>query len=383
MKTYCKHSDPSDLSTIEKYIWQTLTCKRLCRKDYAKFVSKYSFFSFRTIQRFAKEHHTEHFIPIVHEIAKEVRERILNKNLDLPKVKYKLKTDPVSLKVRELGIESPMQQIMEHVAVGCLEELFKKKFCYYQCASIKGKGQSFGVKALQKWVRRQKFRHFGKLDVRKCFQSIEVEVVMKFLERDIRKNKLLLWFIKDLLKLHEKGLIIGSLLSQNLCNYLLSYAYRFVSSLFKERRDKRKRLIFKVLFFMDDIFLCGMDRRDLTLAVNKLISFFKEKIHLDIKSTWNIRDLCLNPIDMMGFKIKKNGKVKIRSKVFLRARKAFLNFNGSLKMSRRVSSYFGYFKRTGVKILKTFENTVNIELTKMKAADIISVYSRREILCAA
>lgn len=385
MKTCCKKSDPSDLQTILKYTWQTLSTEKLRRRDYSSFVAGYDpGLSAKAVRRYAAAKELWRLEPAVVAIALDIKARIEKRALGLPPVRLRERRDGMCGKVRVIGVESVLQQIMEHVAVGCLEELWRKKLVYHQYASIQGKGQWAGARTLQRWVKRKRFRYFVKLDVRKCFPSIRHEVAMRFLRHDIGKNRLLLWFAAELLKNHGDGLLIGSLLSQFLCNYLMSFAYRHAMDLFKARRGKRKWLLCCGLFYMDDVFLAGGDRRDVKMAVRAMIRFFRDGLGLSIKPDWHIKNIFGEPIDMMGYKIKRGGRLKVRGRIFLRARRAFARFDGSLRMARKISSYYGYLKHCGIKIFQLQSGRMlKVENVKNAAANVVSLYDRRNVLCAA
>ncbi len=388
MKTWCRNVDPSDVKTIEPLIYQALQPK-LKRKDYSEFTAQYCTLSGKEIRQ--RAHQALGLYPelatAVHLIALDIAARIRGGDLMLAQIRYESRTDGLSKKTRIIGIESVMQQLMEHVAVGCMHELWEKKYEAHQYASIKGKGQLKGVKQIRKWTQQGLTPHFTKLDVRQCFRSLSRNTAMKWLRRDIGKNERLLWFVDSLLRMHGEGLVIGSLLSQFLCNYFMSYAYRYVMGLHKERRGKRIKLVNCALFYMDDIMLAGKDRRNLLMAVRKLIRFLKQSFGLDVKPGWHIRRHKDCGIDMMGYVVTAAGRIKVRGRVFLRARRAFVRSakgDDRPKTQRRVSAYYGFFKAARIKSFRTPERlTVNIHSIQVKASILTAKEARREMLCAA
>ena len=391
MKTYCKHADPTDLQIIERYVFEAMSGK-LQRKDYSEFVSKYCPISGKEIRKRARDAIT--WYPELEQavalISREIAAQIRARRLDLPPVRYSERHDGMCHKVRKIGLMSVMQQLMEHVAVGCMEELWAAKYEYHQYASIRGKGQLKGARTIQKWAKRGRTRHFVKLDVRQCFRSLTRKTCMKWLRRDIGKNRLLLWLVEELLKMHGDGLIIGSLLSQFLCNYFMSYGYRFVLGLHKTRRGKRVRLVACALFYMDDILLAGPDRRNLVMAVRKLVAFMRESFGLDIKPGWNVRRHEDAGIDMMGYVVTARGRLKIRRRVFIRARRSFRRtWNGDRRLitQYRVGAYYGYFKAAKIHRLRPARRTdpacIGIESTQRQAGIIIGTAMRRDLSCAA
>lgn len=92
-------------------------------------------------------------------------------------------------KERNLEIESYEHQIFDHLADLGLQELFEKKFGTWQCASIKGRGQLYTKKGVEKWIRTdpQGTKVAIQCDVRKCYQNIDIDVLIAMLERDIHK----------------------------------------------------------------------------------------------------------------------------------------------------------------------------------------------------
>ena len=394
MKTYCKGVDPSDVKTIEPFVYGALSDK-LKRKDYSEFTARYCELDGREIRKLARSGGKAHpaIMKAVNLICQDISARIRMQDLQLEQIRYSKRTDGLSRKTRIIGVESVMQQLMEHVAVGCMKDLWQAKYAYHQYASIKGRGQLKGAKQIQKWTKSGKTKYFVKLDVRKCFQSLKREMCMRWLNRDIGKNSLMLWFVNELLMMHGDGLVIGSLLSQFLCNYFMSYAYRFIMDLHKERRGKRVNLCSASLFYMDDILLCGKDRRNLVMAVRKLIRYMKSAFGLELKEDWHVRDHEHCGIDMMGYVVTAKARIKIRPRVFIRARRAFLRSaagDNRLKIQSRVSAYYGFFKAAGIRMIRKPREAgeekcavISIRAIQKKASILTAQEARRELSCAA
>ena len=107
-----------------------------------------------------------------------------------------------------------------------------------QCASIKGKGCIYGVRKIRRWLRNKSLKYFAKTDIRKCYESIDRKMLMDFLRKRI-KNDLLLWLIETLISTFDKGLSIGSYLSQFLCNIYLSQLYHEISHMHRYRKKRK------------------------------------------------------------------------------------------------------------------------------------------------
>jgi hypothetical protein len=394
VKTYCKNIDVENVKTIYPFVLGCFEGKWR-RTDFQKLLSNYSARNLSDIRRLIDIGKKAELYDDVKLIAADIAQRIRARDLRLEPVRYSQRRDGISGKLRDIGVETVLHQCCDHVAVGCMRELFDAKAEYYQCASIKGKGQIFGKNAIQRFVRQdataasdarnhgrkhtRKSAYFVKADIRKCYPSMSREMLIRLLDRDIHKNKTLLWFVDELLATHSDGLIIGSLLSQFLCNYALSYAYREIAALHKERRGKKMRLVNFQLFYMDDMLFMGSSRRDLKMAVRHLERYLRDNLGLSIKPAWHIKELAHEPIDMMGYVIHANGCATIRAGIFLRARRAFTMAarRMNLDIARRVVSYHGYFIHTNSKRISA---KLNVERIAHTAQRYISEHEKRETL---
>lgn len=361
MKTYCKDADPTNVSFIEPAVWDAFRHKWK-RFDYGSFLAAYGGMTYEEAHTHALNHEYEAFSGAIRAICEEISSRIKARSLDLGPVRYEWRVDGSSGKRREIGIETVMHQIMEHVAVHCLKPLFKARIEDCEYASIKGRGQERGAKRIASWViqdnknawyaaehgfsysRSTEFYVQG--DIRKCYPSMKIPMIMGLLRHDIGKNEVLLWFVEELLKMHTKGLIIGSLLSQFLCNYITSFAIREVFAWKKIRRGKSFQLIHHQLWYMDDFILTGPDRRNVKMAYNKLTGFLLRRFGLELKPAY-VRRWTDSPPDIMGYVIHADGTITIRDHIFIRAKRAFTRAAGktvlAIPQARSIISYKGRF----------------------------------------
>lgn len=367
MKTYCKEKLMQDREFCFNRVKMAFKGK-WHRWNYQKALSHYCNLPVKKVHDIiatGRKNELEYGLyAIVDEFQMELRQR----HFEMRPIHYQARVDGLSGKTRVIGIMSVKQQCIEHIIVGALMPLFDAKIERHQYASIEGRGQVAGMKQIRKWVRSDNYtakcahRHnqkydrkcayFVKLDIAKCFPSITGETVMKYLKHDISKNDELLWAVNEMLKTHEansQGLVIGSLLSQFICNYLLSHVYRFAMGLHKIRRGKRIRFVSHALFFMDDAVLFGAVRSYLFCAIKAVIRYAKAQIGLTVKPNWHIRCINDTPVDMMGYIIHYDGHVTIRKRIFKRLRAAFLRaeIRGmTVDFARRLISYHSFLVHT-------------------------------------
>lgn len=398
MKKCCKNVDILAPGFIEKATYEALDDKWR-RKDVAKYFSGCTMFvSIKIISGILRTPENRKMLTsgMIRTQAETLRYEIETRSLTTKPIRYELRHDGVSGKVREIGIESVKQLILDEVAYEGLDELLRRKLGYHQYASIKGKGQLGGKKAIEKHIRKHyKLSRYGwKGDVRKCYPSIDIRRLKRMLERDV-KNETLLYLVFYLIDTYKQGLNIGSGLSQSLCNYYLARALRYILGLHKTRRKKdgtveNRRLVYFAIFYMDDILLVGARKADVKMAARALEKHLLKEYGLVIKPDWDLfpidymnkketsktysgyreKDKAVRrgkPIDMMGWLIYRD-HTEIRAKTFIRARRAYAvawhcMMDGTripLKTAQKCASYYGYFKHTDSVYVKEKYNIVKV-----------------------
>lgn len=300
---------------------------------------------------------------LIDEIASEISRRALTFR---PIRRYE-RREPSNGKVRLIGVESVKQQVCDYVAVTALEPLLAAKVGHYQVASVKGKGQLYTARSIRRWA--SDGGYWVKVDVRKCYPSIRHEIVTGILKRYVRSDDVL-YLTATLLGTYGRGLDIGSYFSLRMAQLVLSFGYHHLESLGTARRGKRRSLISHQLWYMDDVLLMSASKRDLRVATRSLEKYLSSTLGLDLKP-WKIcRVGDDEPIDMAGF-VARPDRLTIRSSIFLRARRAFLQFDRrpTLTAARRVCSYWGWITHTDS---RSFMNSSDALAIKNRAAALIS-----------
>ena len=199
---------------------------------------------------------------------------------------------------------------------------------------------------IQQWMRNPNMRYFVKLDVRKCFESIDHDKLTNFLRRHI-KNDLLLKLVELLINSFEQGLSIGSYLSQYLCNAYMSIIYHQTKErMYKVRRGTRTNLVHRCLIYMDDILMIGSRKRDLEKAI-KLVSTTAQDMGLTIKPNYQVYTVDRYCVDMLGYRVYRT-HTEIRKAIFIRIRRAYKKFRKAptVRIARKCISYYGYLKHS-------------------------------------
>lgn len=366
MKRLCKDVDITDRDLISRAVYACLKNKYK-RNDVARYFSNVSGLQENQIRCIYYRYGKKALYPIVEIIISDLQKEIIKKSISFPEIWYRDKIDGSSGKIRRIGIQNIKQQLYDYIATEGLKPLLKR-IGEYQYASIQGRGCTKGKEVIYRWIQNRKMQYFVKLDVKKCFESIDHELLMNFLKRHV-KNEKLLYLIQTLIDSFERGLSIGSYLSQYLCNLYMSILYHYImEGLYKTRRGKRVNLVRHCLIYMDDILLIGSGKRDMRMAVKKIIQKADE-MGLSIKRNWQIRSIDEVPIDMMGFKIYRT-HTEIRGRTFLRVRRSFRRARKRLTegVARKCLSYYGYLKHTNS---RRFQRKWKVRRTIKKCKGVI------------
>lgn len=278
---------------------------------------------------------------LIDEVSREIAERRLSFE---PIHRYN-RVEPTNGKVRTIGVATVKQQLVDYVVVNCVRGLLDAKVGHYQASSVRGKGSTFTMRTIRRWVRSVDSRFFVKLDVRKCYPSTRHDVVLRIFRRYVASPDVL-YCVETLLATYTGGgLEIGSYFSLRAELLVLSFAYHHVEGLHKERRGKKRALVAHQIWYMDDALLMGNDKRDLRSAVRSLERYLRDELGLELKP-WKICRVGEDePIDMAGYVVRPS-HVEVRAGTFIRGMRAFRRFDRHpcLRRARRVTSYMGYFR---------------------------------------
>ena len=385
IKRYCKDVDIENVSFIENCCFKYLEGK-WGRRDVQKFLSDFSGLSIEFIDFKVDNNEKCDLFPIVRDISVYMSSCIEKREINLRPIKYHTIIDGMTQKERVIGVQHPLHQMFDYVAVEGMRSMLMAKIGVFQCASLPKKGQSYGKKYIERWVREKDTVYFTKGDIKKCFPSIPQNKLKQLIKRDV-KNDSLVWLSSKLIDMFDTGLSIGSYLSQYLCNYYLSYAYHYASEqLFKIRKTKRNgnirvRLISHTLFYMDDFLLTSSSKKDLKKAMKMLIKYIDTFLGLIVKPDWKVCKISENePIDMMGFVFRKN-RTTIRAKIFLKTRRYFFKVRKltkkrlpiPLSLAYQCVSAYGWYKNTDSRKIR---DKLDIDKIANRCKKVVSFYAK-------
>lgn len=400
MKQYCKRVNVRSIYFIKHCIYACLDGKWK-RRDVHDLLAQFCDWDRGEIEKCATDiGRRKELAPVIDALALHIQSCIKARKLILSRTRNRMINDGISKKRRKIAIAAILHQIYDYIVKDGLQELFRAKIAPHQYATIKGRGQSYGKKYNQKWMRAQKVTYRGgkpiaskaestcafDADVRKCYPSVSIGKLKAFLHRDVR-NPELLWLADTLIdkmtreqynlrgdkvlrgkQLHfatgaglrgqrvKRGISIGSVLSCYLMNYLMSYAWRYAQQLcrWETRKSKdgkssrvRMRLITHCGIYMDNITVYGKNKRDLGTAQRMLEIFMRRVLGMHLKPDWRKYRLDYtdkkgkrhgSPVDSMGYVVHRD-HTRMRGKIFLRARRRYAKLRKCQTKKRKPSKH--------------------------------------------
>lgn len=397
MKTKCKHVDIRNPDNLIPAI-KDVVFRHCARFDFRNLLFRFGL-SQSDYMLYLLSRDKEILEEAIHNIAEECAKRIVQRDLKLRPVEIRIKSDKSTGKIRQIGKESAMQQCFDYIAFYSAKEIFDKRIVPEQASSIPGRGQIYGKNIINNWILKdldsmryseahktryqRKCKYHVKSDVIKCYPSAKLDKFMVLFEKDCGNDDVT-WLWYSLLKSHQvgdyHGFMIGSLVSQWACQYMISFAYRHIKSLHYERRGRKYKYAEHMLVFMDDMLMTGSNRKYLKAAIRELNSYMKDVLGFDLKDNWQIQDIDQDPIDMMGYLLYPDGHVEIRGRDFIKARRLALRYKSqggflTMRQCKRILSYKGFFDHSDSRYVR---RKYDLDEIFEYAAKKISVEERRQ-----
>ena len=218
-----------------------------------------------------------------------------------------------------------------------IEQIFLKTFCFHTCASIPRRGISQAVRLTENHLKdRENAEYCLKIDVSKFYPNIDHEILKKLLRKKF-KDKRLLRLLDLIIDSYpgEKGVPIGSYLSQYLANFYLCYFDHWLKEVCKEKSVTR---------YMDDTTIHSGSKEHLHELLDKIKDYLHVNLKLQLKGNYQIFPVKKRGIDFVGYRhffgfrlIRKKTAVRMKRKMLKLRNKIMLNFGEWCS----VNSYIG------------------------------------------
>lgn len=269
--------------------------------------------------------------------------------------------DGVKGKLRRIVVPTFDEQIIHHMVVIVMQEIFTKGMYRHSYGSVPSRGPYRAKRTIEKFIKRhdKHMKYYVQMDIKKFFDSIQHRILKKKLSKKIHDDRFLnvLFAIIDVDGTNV-GLPLGFYTSQWLANWFLQDLDHFI----------KERLHIKYYVrYMDDMVIFGNNKKTLHQARQYIEVYLNNKLGLEMKKNWQLslfHYIGKNgkergaDLDYIGFRFFRNRTI-LRKVLFMKiSRKAKHISKGHYNIynMRQFISYYGYIKHT---------NTYNVYMEKI------------------
>lgn len=182
-------------------------------------------------------------------------------------------------KLREIHKASVRDRVLYQAVYRVLYPIFDQTFIFHSYSSRNEKGMHKAVKnlsmAMVKVSRNRTVRGYVlKCDIRKFFDTIDYEILLKLIRQEVHDPKLNFFLEKIVFSFHKtlgKGLPLGNVTSQLFANIYLNELDQFVKKVLKARYYFR---------YCDDFVILSDSLVELNLCLGAIDKFCQEKLLL-------------------------------------------------------------------------------------------------------
>jgi len=176
-----------------------------------------------------------------------------------------------------------------------IEDVFHQVFTDFTCASLRNRGIHKASKLITKYMKDVPGTAYClKIDVSKFYPNINHSILKQLLRKKFKDADLLelLDLIIDSIP-GEKGVPIGSYLSQYIANYYLSYFDHWI---------KEEMGVHYVVRYMDDIVIFHHSKEFLHWLKKRMDEYLQENLQLKIKDSWQVFQTGTRGVDFVGYR---------------------------------------------------------------------------------
>lgn len=224
----------------------------------------------------------------------QIRDMLVNKTYEVSP--YKLRKIMDKGKERELSkLPYFPDRIIQWAILLQIEPIFKKVFTNFTCASLKNRGIHKASQLTDKAMKdRRGTMYCLKIDINKFYPNIDHEILKNMLRKKFKDKDLLELLDKIIDSMPgEKGLPIGSYLSQYLANFYLAYFDHWLKEI------KRVKYIVR---YMDDVTVYNESKEFLHALLRDMEEYLRNNLKLTVKDNWQVFPTDIRGVDFVGYR---------------------------------------------------------------------------------
>jgi len=237
-------------------------------------------------------------------------------------------------KMREISKLPMKDRIVQHAIMNFCEPIFRESFILDTYASIKTRGIHMGLSRVKKALRKHHYKYCLKLDIHKCYPSLDKEILKKKLENKFSDPDLM-DLLRTIVDSCPNGVPIGNYTSQYFNNFYFTEFDHWIKEV------KHIQAYFR---YCDDMVILSNSKEELHHLLDE-IQEYMATLNVHLKENYQIFTINSRGISFLGYIINED-YVKVRKatkKNFIRKIKK-VNFNNPSGHNINVlGSYWGIF----------------------------------------
>lgn len=244
-------------------------------------------------------------------------------------------------KVREIQSLPFKDRIALHAIMNILGRVFGGMLIRDTFASLPKRGIHDGLKRVGKALKdKAGTKYCLKLDLKKFYHSVDQEVLIGLLGRKI-KDERFMGILIGIIRSYDTGLPIGYHSSQLLGNFYLCLLDYYV------KMGLRVKYYFR---YCDDIVILSSSKQELHTILENMRSVIESRLHLTVKSNYQIFPVEARGIDFLGYVIRHD-YVLVRKHIKVRVARRLHKVKSKRRKYIILASFWGWIKHCNGKHL--------------------------------
>lgn len=270
-----------------------------------------------------------------------------------------IRFDKYSHKLRIIDAPTMKDKIVQHALIQAMENRLRHTLISHTLASLPNKGIEYGRKLVEHWahVGGKNVKYVVKWDIRHFYDEVQIRYLTEWFGKRIRDKQVLALLIQMFYG-KSKGLILGSYVSQWCANIMLSPIDHWV------KEDSHVKFYMR---YADDSIAFFSRLKDAKRFAETIQTRTTLYLSLEVKTEgkgalkiWRWSDY---PIDMIGYRMYRNGYQELRGSQYLSLTRLMhrIELNGaSKKQALSLISKKGFVKHSSCsKLRESVYNMIN------------------------